>query len=317
MLPKEFPMKKGLRVSIIVLGALLLLTIAVLLVSPDKRRLDEAVRSESGAAFIELSEGFVEYEAAGPESGTPVVLIHGLSVPMFDWDNQFRDLAAAGFRVIRYNQYGRGLSDRPRGRYDSARYVQQLKELTDALEVGPVNMVAHSMGCPIAAEFVARYPESADRVVLIAPVLHMAEGNTGISLVRIPLIGDVSAKTILPGILASRADSLFLGAGVSRAGDYSQKFREQMQYRGFSRSVKSLFRGDMVDNLSGTYEQLDGTNLLAVRGTRDESVPAAHFDAIVALLPAMEVVTLDAVGHMPTMETPDVVSDIVLEFLRR
>ncbi len=310
-------MKKLWRIAVVVVGVLAIGAVVVTLVSPDNRRLDESVRAESGAEFIQLSEGFAEYELAGPEAGEPVVLIHGLSVPMFDWDRQFTVLADGGFRVLRYNQYGRGLSDRPRGRYDAELYTRQLKDLIDAQGWHRVNLVGHSMGCTVAAEFALRYPESIDQMVLISPVLHMAEDNAGITLVRIPLVGDLAAKTVLPGILASRADDLFLGAGVAEAARYSEAFRDQMEYRGFSRSVKSLFRGNLVDNLTPTYGQLDGRGILSIRGTRDESVPPAHFEAIVDLIPGMESVVLDGVGHMPTMEAPEEMNNLIVEFLKR
>ncbi len=310
-------MRKLWRIAVIVVGVLAIGAVVVMVVSPDNRKLDESVREESGAEFIQLSEGFTEYELAGPESGEPVVLIHGLSVPMFDWDRQFTALAESGFRVLRYNQYGRGLSDRPRGQYDKERYTRQLKDLIDALGWVRVNLVGHSMGCAVAAEFALRYPESVDRMVLISPTLHLADGNTGMALVKVPVVGDLAAKTILPGILASRADGLFLQAGVAEAARYSDAFRNQMEYRGFSRSVKSLFRSDLVDNLSPTYGQQNGTEILSIWGTRDESVPPVHFETIAGIIPNMETVVLEGVGHMPNMEAPEETNDLIVEFLER
>jgi len=310
-------MKKLRKITIVVVGVLAVGAVVVVLVSPDNRKLDESVREESGTAFVRLSEGLTEYELAGPESGEPVVLIHGLSVPMFDWDRQFRVLADSGFRVLRYNQYGRGLSDRPRGEYDKERYVRQLKDLIDTQGWNRVNLVGHSMGCGVAAEFAVRHPESVDQLVLISPVLHMADGNAGITLVKIPLVGGLAAKAILPGILASRAEGLFLGAGVPEAAEYTIAFREQMEYRGFTRSVKSLFRNDLVEDLSPTYGQLNGSQVLSIRGTRDESVTPAHFETIVDVIPEMKTVVLDGIGHMPNMEDAEETTALIVEFLRR
>ena len=46
-------------------------------------------------------------------TGCTVVLAHGFSVPYFVYDPTFEFLTQAGFRVLRYDLFGRGFSDRP------------------------------------------------------------------------------------------------------------------------------------------------------------------------------------------------------------
>ncbi|MBP9153065.1 MAG: hypothetical protein KBF73_12335, partial [Flavobacteriales bacterium] len=63
---------------------------------------------EQHGAYAQLSNGKVRYEFAGPENGEVVVLIHGLIGHMHVWDNQFHFLIAQGYRVLRFDLYGRG-----------------------------------------------------------------------------------------------------------------------------------------------------------------------------------------------------------------
>jgi pimeloyl-ACP methyl ester carboxylesterase len=95
-------------------------------------------RAASGGQYVTLSEGVTHYELAGATGETTVVLVHGFSVPSFIWDPTFEALKQAGFRVLRYDLFGRGLSDRPRGRYDLERFVRQLAELLRALQLSSV-----------------------------------------------------------------------------------------------------------------------------------------------------------------------------------
>ncbi|MFB6346808.1 MAG: alpha/beta fold hydrolase [bacterium] len=74
---------------------------------------DSRRRSVLEHSTCELSHGTTHYEVAGPRNGPPVVLIHGLTSSLFIWDEQFYRLAENGYRVLRYDLYGRGLSDRP------------------------------------------------------------------------------------------------------------------------------------------------------------------------------------------------------------
>lgn len=308
-------MKRATKTTGIILAVLIICAAAVFVIAPDKRKLDDDARAGSDYDFADLSEGLTEYEIAGPAAGPRVVLVHGLSVPMYDWDRQFRDLAMQGFRVLRYNQFGRGLSDRPRGAYDSSRYVRQLRELIAEQGWHTAHLVGHSMGCAIIARFAVEHPAAVDRMVLVSPTLHIAQDNAGVSLARVPVVGDIAGKAVIASVLASRADGLLDAAGVAQAEEYSEAFREQMRYRGFTRSVKSLFRGDMVDDLSDTYRQLDGSRVRMIWGTRDESVPGEHFDTLIDLLPGTEPVLLEGVGHAPNMERPDEVTDLIVRFL--
>src|SRR5512135_2050203 len=98
----------------------------------ETRELDDAARASAGGSFIDLPQGRTHYELTGPADRRPVVLVHGFSVPFFVWDPTFEALAAAGQRVLRYDLFGRGYSDRPHAHYDLAFFARQLGDLLDA-----------------------------------------------------------------------------------------------------------------------------------------------------------------------------------------
>ena len=86
--------------------------------------------------------------------------MHGFSVPYFIWDPTFKFLTKSGFRVLRYDLFGRGYSDRPKLRYDIDLFCKQLRELLDTLGFEQINLMGLSMGGPITATFTARYPQA-------------------------------------------------------------------------------------------------------------------------------------------------------------
>lgn len=109
--------------------------------NPEEAPLDEAARAGSEGQFVTLSRGMTHYDVAGPDSGRVVVLLHGFSVPYYIWDPTSAALAEAGYRVLRYDMYGRGLSDRPDADYTLAFYDAQLMELLDSLRIeSPVDI---------------------------------------------------------------------------------------------------------------------------------------------------------------------------------
>ena len=104
---------------------------------PETLPMDEQARAGAGGASVALSDGVVHYQLAGPEGAPAVVLLHGFSTPYLIWDNNFSALAAAGYRVLRYDLYGRGFSDRQAPSSTAGPLRRQLRELIERLSSPP------------------------------------------------------------------------------------------------------------------------------------------------------------------------------------
>ncbi len=93
-------------------------------------------RADASGAFVTLSDGVTHFEDTGPDNARVAVLGHGSSVPYYVWDSTTVALRNAGYRVIRYDLFGRCLSDRPDVEYDGALNDRQLSELLVWLQRG-------------------------------------------------------------------------------------------------------------------------------------------------------------------------------------
>ncbi len=89
---------------------------------------------------------------AGPQSGVPVVLLHGFPEFWYGWRKQIPALVEAGCRVIVPDQRGYNLSDKPKGvkNYDVFTLVEDIIGLIDALGYEKVNLVGHDWGAVVA-----------------------------------------------------------------------------------------------------------------------------------------------------------------------
>ena len=67
----------------------------------------------------------VNYIAAGPEEGPPILLIHGFGASGFHWRRNVNPLAAAGYRVYAIDLIGFGKSSKPVIDYDSRLWREQ------------------------------------------------------------------------------------------------------------------------------------------------------------------------------------------------
>src|SRR5689334_16313804 len=105
-------MKKRLTVVVLAVGLIALgLAGYYWLRNPETLTLDDAARRDAPGKFVRLSDGVTHYQIDGPDSGHVVLLAHGFSVPYYIWDSTAAHLSQAGYRVIRYDTYGRGWSD--------------------------------------------------------------------------------------------------------------------------------------------------------------------------------------------------------------
>jgi pimeloyl-ACP methyl ester carboxylesterase len=299
-----------------ILSSVVLVTVAVvalpLVLDTERGNLDEEARLSAPGRFVELGHGQVHYEFEGPEGGNPVVLVHGFSVPSFVWDPTFDALLAKGFRVLRYDLYGRGFSDRPDVPHDRKLYVEQLDELLAALGIeGPVDLVGLSMGGPVVASFADSHPEKVRRLVFIDPFV----GPVDAGVLAVPGVGDYLAVYFVRS-LPSRLSSDF--HNPEKVPDWSGRFREQMRYRGFRRALLRSVRQFMGQDFTEVYGSVGRLNkpTLLVWGRQDQTVPFSESERIAGPLNAEFFVVEDS-GHTPHLERPEVFEPKLVEFLHK
>jgi pimeloyl-ACP methyl ester carboxylesterase len=288
-----------------------LLSVLPLALDTEHSSLDEEARSHAPGSFIELTRGQVHYELAGPAGGPLVAFVHGFSVPSFVWDPTFERLSSEGFRVLRYDLYGRGYSERPDVAYDKALYVEQLGELLTTLEFDqPVALVGLSMGGPIIASFTQAHPERVARLVFVDPFV----GPIDAGVLSVPALGEYLTVVYFARTLPERLGDDFFDP--KKVPDWEGRFRDQMRFRGFRRALLRSLRVFMAEDFSVLYREVgrQGKPTLLFWGRHDQTVPFKHSKATAEALGARLVVVEDA-GHTPHLERPDIFESEILEFL--
>lgn len=294
----------------------------------ETKQLNDQARSAAGGSFVPLADGITHYELSNdsplpPEEGSGarevVVLVHGFSVPYFIFDPTFAFLTQNGFRALRYDLYGRGYSDRPRARYDIDLFVGQLHDLLDALRLSrPVNLIGLSMGGAIAATFAARHPERVKTLTLIDPVGAKAISLTPLlKAMKLPGIAEAVFGLVgSEGLLRSAAKDFF---DPELIGHFLDRYKIQMQYRGFKRAILSSVRNHMLGSFIESYRNVGKMDkpVLLVWGRNDTTVPLAHSDLLRDAMPQAEFHVIEECGHIPHYEKPDEFNPILLNFLSK
>jgi len=274
----------------------------------EKKELTDIDRKGTPGQYIKLSLGITHYQLEGPDTGKVVILVHGFSVPYFIWDGTYEYLVRQGFRVLRYDMYGRGYSDRPDIIYNQELYQTQLLDLIKQLHLKtPLSVAGVSFGGGVITNFTCKHPELVDKVILVDPIYPFAppSGPQFHTLFYEAVHGDERANGQL-------SDFKYPG----KHPDWVQKYKVQMQYKGFRNALVSTeyhynYRGrESNTNLNNVHKPV-----LLIWGKEDHTVPFQYSDSVRSVL-KVDFFPVDDAAHLPHIEQADKVNAKILAFLR-
>lgn len=266
--------------------------------------------------FAELSEGTVHYRLEGDTTAPTVVLVHGFSTPSLVWDAYIAPLTKAGFQVLAFDNFGRGLSDRPEGPYTAERTDSLLTELLTKLDLTePVHLVGYSMGGPITATFATRHPDQVASLILIAPAGIPTPPSTLEKVLSTPVLGEAVMRFV--GLNTLRTVSAQTALPGPDPKSFSEQFERQSRYSGYGRALLSTARHYPVRDTRAQYKAIGETDLpvLTLWGEEDATCDPATAVEMKALLPQMQLITWPNQVHAITYAAPHLIQEALLPFL--
>jgi pimeloyl-ACP methyl ester carboxylesterase len=303
------------------LPRILLILLAVIVLTPiyfwirfstnnqETKILTDEVRKQVAGQFIKLTGGITHYESGGPDTGRVVILVHGFSVPYYIWGATFDSLVQNGFHVIRYDEFGRGYSDRPNVKYDPALYRTQLSDLITALKLKtPVHLAGLSFGGAVVTDFAVNHPELVDKIILVDPVYSRSrmEKSEWVANYEMALDHENQANGQLTDF---KHPEQFPG--------WVDKYKVQMQYKGFRHALISTRKHYYGDIIISNYQRLGSLHkkVLLIWGKEDQTVPFHFSDSLRKMVP-VEFFPVDDARHLPNLEKPGLVGRKMVAFLK-
>jgi len=269
---------------------------------------DEARKSVSGS-FIRLTDGVTHYESGGPDSSQAIILVHGFSVPYYIWDATYDSLVQNGFHVIRYDEFGRGYSDRPDVVYNEVFYRRQLYDLITSLKLKqPVSLAGVSFGGAVVSDFAVHYPGLVNKIVLVDPVYAFGKLTDPVMIANYKMAMD-HEKQASGQLTDFKYPEKFPG--------WIDRYKVQMQYKGFRHALLSTRNNFPKDTIISNYRQLGQLqkNVLLIWGKDDKTVPFSFSDSVRKIVP-VDFFPVDDAGHLPHLEKPGPVNQKIISFLR-
>ena len=225
------------------------------------------------------------YEAGG--SGSPVVLLHGLSGSGRWWSRNVPALAQH-FRTYTVDLPGFGANRGIRwtGLDDT---VDWLATWMADEGIGPAHVAGHSLGGAVAAHLAVRHPQRVDRLVLVSSAIRPRGARA--TMRATDLLRTIQRRS--PGITA-----MFVRDALRR----------------HPRSAAAATVEAIMTNWDGRLAQVAAPTLV-VWGEHDPITPIARGRGIAASIPGARFVSLPKTGHNPMWEDAETFNAEVLRFL--
>lgn len=291
---------------------------------------DEAIPREG---YVQVEQARVYYRDTG--KGLPIIAIHG--GPDFDHNYLLPDLdrLSSSFRVIYYDQRGRG---------NSAGGVQpddvtiqsemaDLERLEHHLQLGSVALLGHSWGGVLAMEYAIRYPHRVSHLILMntGPASHKDYLLFREELARKRAAGEVETLRALSSGARYRAGDLDIDAEYHRvhfraAVRRSDDLRRLMHQLRLGITSEGIVKARAIEDRlyaetwwSAGYDLLPALRRLDIPtlllcGDHD-FIPAEIAAHIAEAISGARLAMLRECGHFTYLECPEQVREELIAFL--
>ncbi len=276
----------------------------------EVKELDASERKKALGSFIQLTDGMTHYELGGPDTGKLVVLVHGFSVPYYIWDSTYPALIKKGYRVLRYDTYGRGWSDRPDKMYEAALFRRQLSELLSGLKLDTVYALCGvSFGGPVVTDFTIHNPGKVKNIIFVDPAFPWQSHFDNAEVVARYKLA-ISPEDMVNGQLTDLKYP-------DQFPHWGEQYKVEMQYKGFRNAlVSTRYHYIGEGGIKKNYASLDSFHkpVLLIWGVADKTVPFSYSDSLRQILHT-EFFPVDDAGHLPQMEKAAEVNERIAIFL--
>jgi pimeloyl-ACP methyl ester carboxylesterase len=287
--------------------------------NPDPYPLDVIQRDLVGTTvWIDRPDGTrIRTVVAGDADAPTVVLSHGYSVSMREWNVVQGLLLDLGMRVLAFDWRGHGRTTigadgiMPEAIAGDHVAILEHHDVHDAVFVG------HSTGGYLAIAAILEQPAFAQRLrglVLFASLAGEAAKDNPQNAAQIPLI----RSGVMERIAAT--DTLGFPFGASLYGDDPSPAAIRVFLDEFVANDHRLLV-PLLERLAttGWYERLGEIDVptVVVCGEEDHTTPRWHSEAMGRDIPGARNVWVPGAGHMLNWEAPDVLVDVVTELATR
>ena len=247
----------------------------------------------------------IHYYVQGPDSGTPVVLVHGLGGHAEDWRNLAPYLVHAGYRVYTPDLPGYGRSQKPADfSYSIPDEAAAVVGFMDAMGLKQVDLGGWSMGGWIVQRVSSDHPERVRRLILF--------DSAGIS--ETPA-WDTALFTPVSTSELDRLDALLMPHPPKVPGFIARDVLRKSSQNAWviHRALATMLSGrDATDSLLPHLKM----PVLIIWGDQDLITPLTQGEKMHRLVPQSQLYVIPGCGHLAPVQCADKIGPSFVDFLK-
>lgn len=264
----------------------------------------------------------ISYEIKG--SGFPLLFVHGFGSKKEIWKPQVTELSKK-YTTITFDIRGTGKTDRPNYLYTMDMFVEDIKGLLNELGLDSIHLIGRSFGGMIAQNFVLKYPDNVNKLVLIATNAKFEEEEA----VEIAIRNRIKEIELIKNdpVKAFWNKSMFI---------YHQKFRQELKQNPTKKFHNTFSSEDLIEmsiinpsraediinqgnamKMHNVFDHLDKieNETLLISASHDRLIPKTSMIQMSKRLSNRRLVIIQKAGHFMTVSHAPEVNKLILDFL--
>ena len=244
-------------------------------------------------------------------SGDPIFILHGVFGSADNWQSVGREWADS-FTVYLIDQRNHGQSPHSED-FDYDVMAEDIEELRKHEDLKKIFILGHSMGGKTAMKYAIKYPEHVEKLVVvdIAPRYYephhqqIFEGFHSVDLDSLSSRKDADRQ--MSKAIGSLMIRQFLLKNLARENGKNFAWKHNLPV--IEKKIENIGRG-LEEN-----EKYEGRTLF-VGGSKSDYITESDHDQIKHHFPNVEIKMVENAGHWVHAEQPQVLTEIVTDYLK-
>ena len=269
--------------------------------------------------FVEGGGGIKLFvETTGNPANPSILFIHGFSQCRLSWDRQFESALAGDFYLVRMDNRGHGMSDKPRdpAAYQNGKnWADDIHAVIKALGLNRPVLSGWSYGGYIISDYVRHYGQEAiGGLNFVDAVTELGSDDAS------KMLGP-ALLALAPALLSNDAveSSLALGSFIDLVTHDELEPHDFYFLLGFNAAVPSYVRQALFGRKLDNRDVLKSLKVpvLITQGQEDQLVLTVAADFIASHIPHASRIDYPRCGHAPFFEVADQFNRDLGAFVRR
>ncbi len=257
-------------------------------------------------AFLS-SNGITLHASRIGDPGKPaVVFINSLGTDARIWDALVPSLADR-YSLVFHDKRGHGLSDAPRGPYRIEDHAADLLVLLRAMAIDRFALVGLSVGGMIAQAVAAECRDHVAALVLCATAARIGDAATWNA--RVAAVEREGIESIATSVLERWFTRAYRARETAAMAGWRNMLTRQPP-GGYAATCAAIRDADLRARAASI-----AVPTLCVAGDQDLSTPPDLVRGTADLVPDSRFIVVDGAGHIPCVERPDALAELILGHL--